>query len=96
MELDSDCRDHIAELNNARPKQPFFFLKPTSSILAPGEGPVVRPKGTDLHYEVELALVMGKRVKDLDESAEKGTWDAIESSYIPTRPCSPVGLEGNG
>ncbi|KAH3901461.1 probable Fmp41p [Saccharomycodes ludwigii] len=26
---------HIKELNNATPKQPFFFLKPTSSIITP-------------------------------------------------------------
>lgn len=70
--------DHIAELNSARPKQPFFFLKPTSSILLPGAGPVVRPKGVDLHYEVELALILGKQVKDLAVDDEKGAFDAIE------------------
>jgi 2-keto-4-pentenoate hydratase/2-oxohepta-3-ene-1,7-dioic acid hydratase in catechol pathway len=71
--------DHIAELNSAKPKQPFFFLKPASSILAPGDGPVIRPKGVNLHYEVELALIMGKRVKDLEADDEKGAIDAIES-----------------
>jgi len=78
-ETESDCRDHITELNSARPKQPFFFLKPPSSILAPGEGPVIRPKGVDLHYEVELALIIGKKVKDLEADDEKGAMDAIES-----------------
>ncbi|KAH8657611.1 fumarylacetoacetate hydrolase [Tricladium varicosporioides] len=71
--------DHVKELNNQRPKQPFFFLKPTSSILPPGAGPVIRPKGVDLHYEIELALIMGKQVKDLEASDEKGALDAIES-----------------
>jgi len=71
--------DHVAELNNQRPKQPFFFLKPPSSILLPGEGNVVRPKGVNLHYEVELALIMGKQVKNLEESDEQGAMDAIES-----------------
>jgi len=71
--------DHITELSSARPKQPFFFLKPPSSILLPGEGPVIRPKGVDLHYEVELALIIGKKVKDLEENDEKGAFDAIES-----------------
>ncbi|RFU32022.1 hypothetical protein B7463_g4297, partial [Scytalidium lignicola] len=71
--------DHVAELNNTRPKQPFFFLKPTTSILLAGEGPVIRPKGVDLHYEVELALIIGKTVKDLEASDEKGALDAIES-----------------
>jgi len=74
--------DHVTELNNTRPKQPFFFLKPSSSMLAPGAGPVVRPKGVDLHYEVELALIMGKDVKDLEASDEKGALDAVESYAV--------------
>ncbi len=78
-EAENLCRDHITELNSARPKQPFFFLKPPSSILAPGDGPVIRPKGVDLHYEVELALIIGKQVKDLEANDEKGAMDAIES-----------------
>jgi acylpyruvate hydrolase len=69
-------------LNSARPKQPFFFLKPPSSILLKGDGPVIRPRGVDLHYEVELALIMGKRVKDIEESDVEGVFDAIESTYF--------------
>lgn len=76
---DSINRDHIAELNSAKPKQPFFFLKPPSSIILPGEGPVIRPRGVDMHYEVELALILGKRVRDHDASDLKGALDAIES-----------------
>lgn len=71
--------EHIAELNSARPKQPFFFLKPSTSILLPGEGPVIRPRGVDLHYEVELALIIGKTFKDLEETDVQGAFDAIES-----------------
>ncbi|KAK9773522.1 putative Fumarylacetoacetase-like C-terminal domain-containing protein [Seiridium cardinale] len=71
--------DHVAELNSARPKQPFFFLKPSTSILLAGEGPVIRPRGVELSYEVELALIMGKDVKDVEESDEKTIYDAIES-----------------
>ncbi|KAK3300051.1 uncharacterized protein B0H64DRAFT_315980 [Chaetomium fimeti] len=71
--------DHITELNSARPKQPFFFQKPNSSILLPGEGPVIRPRGVNLHYEVELALILGKRVRDLNVQDEQGALDAIES-----------------
>lgn len=61
-----------------RPKKPFFFLKPPSSILPPKSGPVLRPRGVTLHYEVELALIMGREVKDLDEKDEKGAIDAID------------------
>jgi len=35
----------------------------------------------DLHYEVELALIIGKRVKDLEPDDEKGALDAIESMF---------------
>lgn len=47
--------------------------------MTPGEGPVVCPTGVDVHYEVELALIMGKEVRDLDAADEKGALDAIES-----------------
>lgn len=87
---DSCSRDHITELNSARPKQPFFFQKPISSILLPGEGPVIRPRGVDMHYEVELALVLGRRLKDFNAEDEKSALEAIESeSSQPTLPALP-------
>lgn len=93
--------DHITELNNTTPKQPFFFLKPASAILCPGEGPVLRPKGTNLHYEVELALVMGKTLRDHDPNDEQGALDAIHSqslelggSFIFSKDNSKTFLDG--
>lgn len=70
-------RDHIAELANAKPKKPFFFLKPPSSIILPGEGPCLQPKGVDMHFEVELALVIGRVVRNLHPEDEKGAMEAI-------------------
>jgi acylpyruvate hydrolase len=69
--------DHIKELSSATPRQPFFFLKPPSSILLPGAGPVLRPRGVTMHYEVELGLIMGKTVRDLDPEDTQGAMDAI-------------------
>ncbi|KAI9886411.1 MAG: hypothetical protein M1823_001800 [Watsoniomyces obsoletus] len=71
----------MAELNHQRPKAPFFFLKPSSSILSPGEGPVLKPRGVKLHYEVELALVMGKKIRDLETEDEKTALDAIAGMF---------------
>lgn len=71
--------DHIKELGNAAPQQPFFFLKPTSAILSPGQGPILRPKGVKLHYELELALVLGKTLKNLpDTFSKEEALDAID------------------
>ena len=35
----------------------------------------------DLHYEVELALIIGKQVKNLEVSDEKAAYDSIESIF---------------
>jgi acylpyruvate hydrolase len=78
--LDKYHSDHIKELSSATPRQPFFFLKPPSSILLPGAGPVLRPRGVTMHYEVELGLIMGKTVRDLDPDDTKGAMDAIEGT----------------
>ncbi|CAH6720193.1 uncharacterized mitochondrial hydrolase Fmp41p [[Candida] jaroonii] len=68
---------HIKELGNARPKRPMFFMKPPTSILKPGEGPLLIPKGVSAHYEVELAFILNKDLKHLPTTFSKQ--DAIDS-----------------
>lgn len=71
---------HIKELLNATPQQPFFFLKPSSSILKPASGPFLVPRGVVVHHEVELAIVLGKTLLDLPDSfSNQDALDAIES-----------------
>lgn len=43
---------HAKELGNTTPKEPFFFLKPTSSYLRSG-GRIEIPKGIEAHHEGE-------------------------------------------
>ncbi|KAI5245855.1 hypothetical protein E4T47_03650 [Aureobasidium subglaciale] len=74
--------DHITELGNKKPANPFFFLKPPSSILLKGDGPILRPRGVNVHYEVELGLVMGRKVRDLDPNDSKTALDCIESYLL--------------
>ncbi|GAB1731126.1 hypothetical protein NU195Hw_Modified_287t1 [Hortaea werneckii] len=74
--------DHVKELNNQRPKQPFFFLKPPSSILLPNEGPVLRPAGVNMHFEVELGLVIGKQVKDINTEKDADILQYIDSYLL--------------
>jgi len=59
--------EHAKELNNAVPKEPFFFLKPTSSYLA-NNGKVEIPRGCIVHHEVELGVVIGRNGRDISES----------------------------
>jgi 2-keto-4-pentenoate hydratase/2-oxohepta-3-ene-1,7-dioic acid hydratase in catechol pathway len=47
----------------SHPSQPEMFYKPISCLQDP-EGPIVIPRdSTDLHFEGELVLVIGKRVR---------------------------------
>ena len=62
--------DHAKELGNAvNLGEPFFFLKPASSIVQLPD-PIRLPEGADVHYEVELALILKKRAHRLKTEEE--------------------------
>lgn len=50
-------------------------------MLLPGEGPCLRPKGVDMHFEVELAVIIGKITRDLKADDVSGAIDAIKGAY---------------
>jgi len=56
---------HIVELNSVDAGHPLFFTKPPSSLVTPPDPIVLPPWTDDVHHEVELALVIGERCKDL-------------------------------
>ncbi len=63
-------RDHAAELGHDVPSEPLIFLKPPSSILAPG-GDLIRPKMSErVDYEGELGVVIGKTCSGLAEGED--------------------------
>jgi 2-keto-4-pentenoate hydratase/2-oxohepta-3-ene-1,7-dioic acid hydratase in catechol pathway len=54
-------RDHAAETKAEAPKEPVLFFKATTSLVGPND-PLVRPRNsTKVDWEVELAVVIGKR-----------------------------------
>jgi 2-keto-4-pentenoate hydratase/2-oxohepta-3-ene-1,7-dioic acid hydratase in catechol pathway len=55
--------EHARELGNEVPPEPVLFLKPSTSVVGPGD-PIVRPEGVD--FEGELAVVVGKLVRRLE------------------------------
>jgi 2-keto-4-pentenoate hydratase/2-oxohepta-3-ene-1,7-dioic acid hydratase in catechol pathway len=58
--------DHAAEFDNEVPAEPLVFLKPNTAVIGPRE-PVVYPTQTeDLHFEGELAVVIGRICRDID------------------------------
>jgi 2-keto-4-pentenoate hydratase/2-oxohepta-3-ene-1,7-dioic acid hydratase in catechol pathway len=51
---------HAAELGNEVPSEPLVFLKPNTSVIGPGDAIVLPPESGDVHFEGEIALVIGK------------------------------------
>lgn len=60
---------HAKELGNAVPKAPVLFLKPTSSYLKNGGTIEIPHNESSLHHEVELAVVIAKKARDVSESS---------------------------
>ncbi len=54
-------RDHAAETKAETPKEPVIFFKATTSLVGPNDA-LVRPlNSTKVDWEVELAVVIGKK-----------------------------------
>jgi 2,4-diketo-3-deoxy-L-fuconate hydrolase len=60
--------DHAEEVGLALPREPTVFIKAPSAVCGPDD-PTVRPRGgVKLDYEVELAAVIGRETRHVDEA----------------------------
>jgi len=57
--------DHAAELGNPLPKEPLLFFKAPSALLDPGADIVYPRQSTRVDYEGELAVVIGRRCRNV-------------------------------
>ncbi len=53
-------RAHAAEMNKPLPSEPMFFLKPSTSVIGPGDTILLPPDSAEVHHEAEVGLVVGK------------------------------------
>lgn len=60
--------DHAKELGNDVPVEPLFFLKPPSAIIADGDAIVLPPQSDRVEFEGEIAIVIGKTLKNASEA----------------------------
>ncbi|HZR41922.1 MAG TPA: fumarylacetoacetate hydrolase family protein [Ktedonobacteraceae bacterium] len=59
--------DHAAEANLAIPEAPVLFTKYRNSLVGPND-PIVLPRtSTQIDYEAELAVVIGRTCKEVSE-----------------------------
>lgn len=61
-------KDHAAESKMDLPKEPIMFFKATSAIVGPDDDLVIPKGATKTDWEVELAVVIGKKASYVDEA----------------------------
>jgi 2-keto-4-pentenoate hydratase/2-oxohepta-3-ene-1,7-dioic acid hydratase in catechol pathway len=58
--------DHAAEMGGEVPAEPLMFLVPNTAVVGPGDPVVLPPQTSEVHYEGELAVVIGRMCKDVE------------------------------
>jgi 2-keto-4-pentenoate hydratase/2-oxohepta-3-ene-1,7-dioic acid hydratase in catechol pathway len=65
--LGLNYRDHAEEVKLPIPDKPLLFIKPSTSVIGPGEAILYPKMSKRVDYEAELAVVMGKVAKHVSE-----------------------------
>ena len=63
--------DHAAEIGAEIPKEPIVFMKASSCISGPYDDVVIPIGSKKCDWEVEIAFVIGKKVKNISETEAK-------------------------
>jgi 2-keto-4-pentenoate hydratase/2-oxohepta-3-ene-1,7-dioic acid hydratase in catechol pathway len=60
--------DHAAEAGMAVPTEPVIFMKTTTSLCGADDDVIQPPHSTQLDWELELGIVIGRKAQYLDEA----------------------------
>ena len=61
-------REHAKELGNDVPREPLLFLKPPTAVIGAGERIVLPAVSSQVEYEGEIGVVVGRRLGAADET----------------------------
>jgi len=67
----ANYRQHAEEAGLAVPKTPVFFDKPPTALVAHEQPIVLPPVSSEMDYEGELAVVIGRRATRIDRAEAK-------------------------
>lgn len=59
--------DHIEEINTKKPDEPIIFTKPNTALIGNREKIILPGNSNHVDYEAELAVVIGKKAKKVQE-----------------------------
>lgn len=66
--------EHAREQQAEVPEEPLIFLKPPSAVIGPGHPIRLPPQSRQVEHEAELAVVIGRRGKNIPEHA---AWEYV-------------------
>ena len=68
---------HARELGNEMPAVPILFFKPPTSLIATGDTIFLPSVSTRVEFEAEIGVVIGKRVRNVDQSGAERAIDGF-------------------
>jgi 2-keto-4-pentenoate hydratase/2-oxohepta-3-ene-1,7-dioic acid hydratase in catechol pathway len=71
--LGVNYRSHGEEMGSRLPAEPLLFIKPATAVVGPEDGIVYPEMSARVDYEGELAVVVGRRARNVTE-AEAGKY----------------------
>jgi len=61
--------EHARELGNEVPVVPILFFKPSTALIGSGDAILLPSVSTRVEFEAEIGVVIGKRVRNVDQAA---------------------------
>ncbi len=85
--------DHAKELGNEVPTSPMAFFIPNTAVVGPDDPVVISDFAKEIHYEGELAVVIGRIAKDVPRER----WQEVVFGYTCANDVSARDLQrGDG
>jgi 2-keto-4-pentenoate hydratase/2-oxohepta-3-ene-1,7-dioic acid hydratase in catechol pathway len=73
--IGQNYRKHAEEMGKPVPAEPLIFMKPSTALNAHRSPIQIPPASQEVHYEAELGLLIGERLKNADEAtAARAIW----------------------
>ena len=88
--------EHAAELDNPVPTQPLLFIKPPSAVTELEAGITLAAVDEPVHYEAELALLLGTRLSHATEEEVEGAISGLGLALDLTLREAQSQLKKNG
>ena len=64
--------EHAREVGKDLPSEPMLFMKPSTTAIGPDEAIIYPRQGKNVHYEAELAVVIGSSARRVSEAEALG------------------------